>query len=500
VESGRGFEIHLAVQHHRQLAVVLVPACAVACVSSAALAATAATAAAFPYPGPGGRCHVSIRVAPWEITAGEPVTIFGRLRCRNQAAAAGQTVHLYYRAVGGGGFGGGGFTYVQSTTTGTQGFYQFQRAAGAVETSRLWYVRSDGASSGVRKIRVAAQVTLAGPPEGTQITTGAAGKVTFTGTVNPADVGALVLLQRQNATTGNEWHKIDSGRVEPNGAFTIVHTFVVPGDANLRVVVRSAGRNAPSASNVLTYEISQAQNPELTIASSADPIIYGQSVTISGVLAGGANMPVTLLAHTVHQGGFAPVAQATTNSSGGYTFAAQSPVNNTFYEVQGGGKTSAVLYEGVRCVLTAKVSAQSVQESQTLTFTGTIAPSRSGHVVYLERRDAVGQGFHIVDVGFETDEATFSIPYQPYAVGTEVFRIYVPGAPENGGAASEPFTVQVTQAPARKLTAEAPSNSTTTGEGTSSPSEGEKEGEVRGGENGGKGSEPNPGHGGHRHE
>jgi hypothetical protein len=469
-----------------RLKALLTLVCAVAGLTSTAL--VAATASATFHPGLGNRCHVSIQVAPREITAGEPVTIFGRLRCRNQAAAAGQTVQFYYRTLG-----GGGFTYVQSTTTGTQGFYQFQRAAGSVETSRLWYVRSDGASSGVRKIRVAAQVTLAGPPEGTQITTGTAGKVTFTGTVNPADVGALVLLQRQNATTGNEWHKIDSGRVEPNGAFTIVHTFVVPGDANLRVVVRSAGRNAPSASNVLTYEISQAQNPELTIVSSADPIIYGQSVTISGVLAGGANMPVTLLAHTVHQGGFAPVAQATTNSSGAYTFAAQSPVNNTFYEVQGAGKTSAVLYEGVRCVLTAKVSTTSVPEGQTLTFTGTIAPSRPGHVVYLERQDAVGHGFHIVDVGFETDEATFSIPYQPYAIGTDVFRIYVPGGPENGGAASEPFTVQVTQAPARKLTAEAPSNNTTTGE------EGAQEGEARGGESGGKGTESNPGRGGRGH-
>ena len=39
------------------------------------------------------------------------------------------------------------------------------------------------------------------------------------------------------------------------------HTFVVPGDANIRVLVRSQRRNAPSPSNVLTYEISQAQNP-----------------------------------------------------------------------------------------------------------------------------------------------------------------------------------------------------------------------------------------------
>jgi hypothetical protein len=477
----------------------LIPlACAVAGAWSPTLSTTAASA--FQHPSPNGRCHIGIQVAPRQITAGEPVVIFGRLVCRGRASAAGRIVRLYHHLLG-----TPGFSYVQSTTTDAQGFYQFQRADGAVETNRIWHVRSHGAESANRRIRVAAQVTLSGPPEGTQILTGPANKVTFTGTVNPADIGARVILQRQNALTGNEWRRIDSGRVEPGanstGSFSIVHTFLVPGDANIRVLVRSQGRNIASPSNVLSYEISQAQNPALTINASADPIAFGQSVTISGVLAGGANTTVTLLARTVHQRGFAPVAQAMADAAGSYSFPAQSPMNSTFYEVEGsvsgcppptpGHVTcdlvkapgaplrSAVLYEGVRYVLTAQVSPTSVLEGQTLTFTGTVAPGRPGHVIYLERQNASNQEFHVVRVGTVTPESTFSIPYQVFSTGTLVFRVYIPGGPENGAAASQQFSIPVGPAPAGSLTAEAPGNSSAPAEGSSSPSEGEREGEER---------------------
>jgi hypothetical protein len=432
-------------------------------VAALSLGLFATGASAFKHPSPAGRCRVSIEVIPHpRITAGEPVVIFGRLVCRGRASAANQVVRLFHHLRGG----APGFGYVQSTTTDAHGYYQFQRADGVVETSRVWHVRAHGAESANKGVLVAAQVTLAGPPEGTQILTGVANKVTFTGTVNPADVGARVILQRQNALTGNEWHRIDSGVVEASGAFSITHTFIVPGDASIRVLVRSQGRNVPSESNVLGYEVSQAQNTELTIDSSADPIVYGQSATISGVLKGGANQPVTLLARTVRQGGFAPVAQATTNANGEYTFAAQTPVNSTFYKVQGDGKTSAVLFEGVKDVLSAQVSATSIPEGQTLTFTGSVAPSHPGHIVYLERRNASGEGFHIVRVQALSAESTFSLPYEVYSTGAQVFRVYIPGGPDNEGAASQLFTIQVTPVAAAMLAPEAPGNSTQPAEGS----------------------------------
>src|SRR5580704_18250285 len=99
-------------------------ACAVAVTSAvSSLAVFATGASAFRHPSPNGRCHISEVVAPREITAGEPVTIFGRLVCRGRANAAGQVVRLFHHILG-----TPGFSYVQSTTTNAQGFYQFQRA------------------------------------------------------------------------------------------------------------------------------------------------------------------------------------------------------------------------------------------------------------------------------------------------------------------------------------------------------------------------------------
>jgi hypothetical protein len=481
-------------------------ACAVAVASAvSSLALFATEASAFRHRSPGGRCRVGMVVAPRRITAGEPVTIFGRLVCRRRANAAGQVVQLFQHIPG-----TPGFSYVQSATTDAQGFYQFQNADGVVETNRIWRVQSRGAESPNRGVRVAAQVTLNGPPEGTQIVTGVANRVTFTGTVTPADIGARVVLQRQNALTGNEWHRIDSGVVEAGGGYSITHTFIVPGDANLRVLVRSQGRNVASPSEVLTYEISQAQNPALTINASADPIDYGQSVTISGLLAGETGT-VALEARTVHQPGWVQVAQVATTSTGAYTFPPQTPVNSTFYRVKSSGappcppgaacpailmiNTSAVLYEGVKYVLTAQVSPTTVLEGQTLTFTGSVAPtpSRLGHVIYLERENPSTHEFHVVQVSTLSPESTFSIPYQVYSTGTDVFRVHIPGGPDNGSAASQPFTIQVNPAPAGTLMPEAPSNSSGPSEGSTSPSEGEKEGEERTGE-GERGAPPHRGH------
>jgi hypothetical protein len=235
------------------------------CAVVASLLGLCATgASAFEHPSPTGRCRIGIDVIPHaRITAGDPVVIFGRLVCSGHASAADQVVRLFHHLRGG----APGFTFVQSTTTDASGAYQFQRADGVVETSRTWHVRSHGAESANRGVWVASQVKLNGPPEGTQILTGFANKVTFTGTVKPADSGARVILQRQNAQTGNEWRRIDSGEVEGDGTFSITHTFIVPGDASIRVLVRSQRRNVPSESNVLGYEVSQAQNTELTIDS-----------------------------------------------------------------------------------------------------------------------------------------------------------------------------------------------------------------------------------------
>jgi hypothetical protein len=443
-------------------------------VTGAILALAPAGASALEHPSPNGRCRVSLDVAPRHIAAGDPVTAYGRLVCFPQRIAAGQTVQLYERS-----YGTAGYAPVGSATTDTRGFYALTESG--VQTNSSFYVRAHGAQSGRRRVRVEALVTLDGPASGSQLLTGAPNKVTFTGTVSPADGGARVILQRQNALTGNEWRRIGSGIVGPEGAFTIEHTFVVPGDANIRALVRSQGRNAASFSNELSYEISQAQNPQLTINASANPIEYGQSVTISGVAAGLANQPVELLSRVRHQHGFTQVAQTTTNAGGEYTFPAQAPTHSAFYEVRTGAKVtpverSAVLFEGVKDVLTASVSpSTTVQAGQELTFSGTVTPAHQApHIIYLERQNASGQGFHVVNIGsIGAGSTTYSLAYRIYAPGTRVFRVRIPGGPDNEGAVSQTITITITPAPASALTPEAGSNSALPSEGS------ERNGEER---------------------
>jgi phage protein U len=440
-------------------------------------ALTPSGAFAHKHPSPSGRCIVSMQVAPRQIVAGDPVVIFGALRCVNRASAAGQQVVLYHHLTG-----LPGFTAVQSATTDAHGFYEFGRADGVVETNRSFFVRAYGARSATRRIRVAAQVTLSGSVEGALLT-GYPNRVTFTGAVSPADVGARVILQRQNALTGNQWRRIDSGIVESTGDYTITHTFVVAGDANLRVLVRSQGRNVPSESNILADTVSQAQNPELTIQASADPISSGEAVTISGKLTAGANRSLTLMAHTARQPGFVAVAQTTSNSAGEYGFPAQSPANSTFYRVDAGQLvcppnalcpaiafklvSSAVLYEGVKDVLTAQASPTTVQAGESVTFSGTVSPDQTGHVIYLERQNAHGPGFHVVQLSFVGAGSDYTIVHRFYDAGTKLLRVYIPGGPDNQGAASPSLTIQVNPALASTLMPEAPENTTVPPEGQS---------------------------------
>ena len=428
-------------------------------VATSALAPAATAASAAPHRSAQGRCAISMFVAPRRITAGDPVVIFGRLRCPTHAP---QAVRLFHRLAG-----QPGFTPVGRTTTDANGFYEFSRADGVVMTNRTWFVRSRGAQSATKGVRVAAAVTLNGPPDGSNLQTGPKNAVTFTGAVSPNEAGARVILQRQNAATGgDDWRRIDIGRVKAGGAFTIVHTFKVAGDANIRVLVRSQGRTLPSPSEVLTYEISQAQNPNLTIAASADPIRFEQSVVISGTVANGALAPVTLYATTANSSA-TPVATAVADASGNYSFPAQSPAHNTAYQVRGLNRASALLYEGVRDVPTAQVSTTTVAAGQPVTFSGNVAPDHTGHVIYLERQNAGDGDFHVVQLASVGSGSSYSITHRFYDTGTKVVRVFIPGGPENQGAASQTFTITVTPAQPSTLTPDTSANS-------SSPSAGQQ--------------------------
>jgi len=394
-----------------------------------------------------GPCTISETVEQHMITSGESAQVFGFLTCGG-VGQTGQNVTVYERSTE------TGWTTLGTDTTGAAGFYQL--TASKLSTDTEFYAEAAGIRSATKIVKVAPLVTVQGPsetsgahPESVVLYTGQHNIATFIGTVSPADRGAQITLQREAASGYEEWHAIQNGFVGYGGVYAIRHRFVFPGDANLRVVVHKHGKfSVRGVSNTLSYEIVQAENPNLTLTTVAgeNPIKNGGAVTLQGKVAGASGAPVTLLSHAERSNAWTITATGTTDSTGAYTFT-QTPTVNTYYRVQSSGKSSSVLFVGVKYVLTAGVSPTTVQAGQPLTFSGTVAPVRTGKTVYLERQNAIGTGFHAIDVGSVSAAGTYSITDAVFGTGTDVFRIKVPGDPSNQAIASTPFTVTVTPAP-----------------------------------------------------
>ncbi len=70
-----------------------------------------------------------------------------------------------------------------------------------------------------------------------------------------------------------------------------------------------------------------------------------------------------------------------------------------------------------------------------VTFTGSVAPDKAGHVIYLQRLGADGD-WHTVEVRTVAPGSTFSFGWTFGTAGTKQFRARILGGPENVGAAS----------------------------------------------------------------
>ncbi|HWY89059.1 MAG TPA: hypothetical protein VNY31_00155 [Solirubrobacteraceae bacterium] len=392
-------------------------------------------------------CRLSESADPRIVNSGDSVVLTGVLNCPG-GGPTGQIVTVFERIAGV----PGGFKNIGTTTT-TGGSYSFTPAP--VITDSTFYTRAAGARSANHTVRVAPQVTVATSPplpEGSQLFTGPAHRVTFKGSVNPIDRGAEVLLQRETGGSTEEWGTIQRhGFVRADGSFEIIHTFVVPGDANLRAVVRPHGMfDARGISNVLTYEISQTQNPNLTLEPSADPVNFGSPLTLHGVVKAGSGQKVILMARSFGSPS-TKIGETTSGAGGAFEFKIASEEKNTSYRALSGTIGSAILFEGVKWVVdSAAVSATKVTSGQEVTFSGTVSPDRVGHFVYLERKNAAGDGYHVVDLGTvsfsNATTGTFTIKYPVIGSGMQQYRIHIPGDPINQATSSSPFVLEVTPA------------------------------------------------------
>jgi hypothetical protein len=392
---------------------------------------------------------LSIVAAPNPIVAGDAMLIYGKLSNSSGKPVGNQRVVLWHRVNP-----SPVFRPVQSVRTDARGFYEFTRADGVVVSNRNWFVVADGTRSRTVHERVFAQLTLMASAASTPTNT----PVLFTGMVAANHAGERVLLQRQVGPAGDDWRRIGVGVIGPGGAYSISHVFRRAdelGAATIRTVFPGDARNLRTPSNPVELAIEQAQNPNLTLAPSSPTIIAGQSVTLSGKLITAANgLPVagqvvTLLAHADGQP-YAPVATIVTGPDGSFSFS-QSPVNNTVYKVRAGGRESAQVFEGVHDVVSIATSTTSATVGQTIQISGTVAPNKTNHIIYLQLRNTSGD-FQSIQSTFVGPNSHYVFNHQLVSPGLKTYRVLITGGPENLGAASQTVQVNVAPAPAAALT------------------------------------------------
>jgi hypothetical protein len=385
-------------------------------------------------------CRVSIEAISTHVATGATVTLSGSLTCPLSASAAGRQVAIYERQAG------GGLGLVAEATTEADGSYDL--TSPALSTNAVFQARVGRHRARVA-VKVAPEVTLAIVPSSAQASAAAAqsqprlrARTTFTGTVSPAVDGALVALQVAYAADGGRWQSVAYSRVNAAGEYAIVHAFKAPGQASMRTIVHLGRHYAPAISEALAYEVPQPQSPQLSIDASADPLPYGQSVTIGGVAAGAAGQTVTLFART-GTGAFAEVAKASTGAGGEYTFS-EAPLQSTYYRVSDATAKSTTLFDGVSFALTSEPAPSSVQAGQPLALTGTLSPATPGALVYLECEYPSGVGFHVIASGTVGSGTEYTIEHAFAKPGTVVLRVRALGADQLQEGASAPFTVSVT--------------------------------------------------------
>jgi phage protein U len=411
----------------------------------AALAApTAATAATQTVTAPTTVDGLTLAAAPSQILAGQSMIIYGRLQGPNNA---GQKIVLYHKIAG-----RPSFTVIQTGKTNSQGYYEFLRPDGIVNTNRSWFVVGpNGTHSNTISEQVAALVSLT---TGT-LSTVTGQQVVFSGHVFPSGRHAneQVKIQEQTGLTGTGWKTIAETYTNVHGFFSIGKTWRTPEDYTLRAVVASDAYNVQSFSDSLTESVQQSENPLFTVDSSSPITPEGQAVTLSGTLEGAsgnapvADTEVTLYGKLAGSGSSTPfqaIATSSTGSTGGYGFTV-SPTYNTVYYVATTLEPkvrSATLFEGVQDQVTAAPSSTSSTVGGTITVSGAVTPNKTGSEITLQELGTDGY-WHNLQYGTVATGSAYSFTVTFGETGTTELRVHISGDPSNIGYNTAPISISV---------------------------------------------------------
>jgi hypothetical protein len=379
--------------------------------------------------------NLTINVSPNPIIAGEGVLIYGRLQGLN---SGGQRI-LLYRHLGG----QPGYVPVGATTTFPNGYYEFTRAAGIVYTNRDWFVLGpNGSRSRVVHEQVTALVSL-NASTNTAVT---GRRVVLTGHVTPSHAFQPVLLQQQVGSS-DDWRTLRSALLGPGSNYAVAYSWRTPGERDIRVVLPADARNIRSPSDAVQLTVQQKQVTGFTINTSKPIQSYGQSVMISGVITPGPTAQpafVQLWGRPATGGAFQFLGQNPLGSTGAYSFTVTPTVNTVYRAVStfGAHRTSAALWQGVHDVLMLTPSSSTSTVGGMVTFTGTVVPDKTHHVVYLQRLGP-DRDWHSVEARFVGFDSTYHFAWPFGKAGTFKFRARIHSDGRNVGSASPPVTITV---------------------------------------------------------
>ena len=120
-----------------------------------------------------------------------------------------------------------------------------------------------------------------------------------------------------------------------------------------------------------------------------------------------------------------------------------SPSSNTLYEAKttfAPARHSAVLFEGVRDVVSMSANASTAKVGTKVTFSGVVNPNKAGRRIYLQLLGK-DREWHAVAVTLVRFNATFQFVWKITERGAHKFRARIFSDKQNVGAASPPVTV-----------------------------------------------------------
>jgi hypothetical protein len=185
----------------------------------------------------------------------------------------------------------------------------------------------------------------------------------------------------------------------------------------------------------------------LTLTSSANPVVFGQTLTLSGTVKGAKSaVQVKLQRRGLTSTTWKDVALATTTASGDYSFAFK-PRRSGVFRVSDTAATprfSPELTQQVSPLVRARVSDSTPRAGARVRFSGTVRPAHDRRRVHIQRKQADGSWATVARTRLRDTGRPFSRFRRRVVVReTGTYRVLLPAHPDHSDGASGELTLTV---------------------------------------------------------